>query len=203
MSQVLAAGVLAVVLLVPLGGALAQTSVTLPPPPPPQIPPPLVIGLGTPNPFATLANPGSTRFQQGVPNPQNNPHPMLPWGDGQIGGERYGQVIRYWQSQPETVSNVILVVPAAESATPEAAPPSSEPEPQNPPSTPSSSPPSAPQAVLDTKLVRELRGQDVTVPGSWIVETTRGYIHMPRWALQGVGGGRHQWVLVGAWFQPR
>jgi hypothetical protein len=128
---------------------------------------------------------------------------MLPWGDGQIGGERYGQVIRYWQNQPQTVSNVIFVGPAEESTTPEAAPPSSEAQPESQPSTPSSSQPSAPQAVLDTKLVRELRGQDVTVPASWIVETTRGYVHMPRWALQEVGGGRYQWVLVGAWFQPR
>lgn len=194
----------------PLGGPVAlptpPASVTIvrrPPPPPFVQPVPCAGGgLGQVNPPPSALNPGSTDFRPGVCNPLNDPHPMLPWGDGQIGGERYGQVVRYWQNQPQTVSNVIFVGLAEESTTPEAAPPSSEPQPQSQPSTPSS-PPSAPQAMLDTKLVRELRGQDVTVPASWIVETTRGYIHMPRWALQEVGGGRYQWVLVGAWFQPR
>ena len=195
----------------PPGGSVAvptpPASVTMVRRPPTPPPPPLVPcqggGLGQANSFAGLATPGTTQFAQGSCNPFDNPHPMLPWGDGQIGGQRYGQVIRYWENQPQTVSNVIFVaLPAEESTTPEAVPPVPEAPPQSQPSPPQAQP-SAPQAVLDGRLHRQLRGQDVTVPASWIVETTRGYIHMPRWALQEVGGGRYQWVLVGAWFQPR
>jgi hypothetical protein len=169
------------------------------PPPPPGVPivPCTNGGLGTPNPFSSALNPGSADFRPGVCNPLNNPHPMLPWGDGQIGGERYGQVIRYWENQPQVVYNVIFVTPPAE----EAAPPPTEPEPQ--PQGEPSSQPSTPQGALDAKAARPPEGRSVTVPAYWIVETTRGYLHMPRWALQEVGGGRYQWVLVGAWFHPR
>lgn len=170
----------------PVATPSPPSTVTIPTPPPP--PPPLGPGLGTPNPFATLGNPGSARFQPGVPNPQDNPHPMLPWGDGQIGGERYGQVVRYWEQQPQTVYSVLLVSISEEEAKPEG-------EPQSQPGTPT-------QGALEVKAAK-LAPQDVTVPGSWIVETTRGYVHMPRWVLQEVGGGRHQWAVVGAWFQPK
>ncbi len=163
----------------------SQVPAQLPSPAPP--PAPLGPGLGSPNPFATLGNPGSTRFQPGLANPQSNPHPMLPWGDGQISGERYGPVIRYWEQQPQTVYSIVLVPVALEEAKPEA-------EPQSQPGTPT-------QAALEAK--KQATPQDVTVPGSWIAETTRGYVHMPRWALQDIGGGRHRWVLVGAWFQPK
>ena len=165
--------------------APGQVPAQLPVPPP--APAPLGPGLGTPNPFATLANPGSTRFQPGLPNPQNNPHPMLPWGDGQIGGERYGQVVRYWEQNPQTVYSVVLVPLSEEEAKPEG-------EPQSQPEAPA-------QGALEVKKQAEPR--DVTVPASLIVETTRGYLHMPRWVLQDVGGGRHQWAWVGAWFQPK
>jgi hypothetical protein len=155
------------------------------PPPPAALGP----GLGTPNPFATLGNPGSTRFQPGVANPQNNPYPMLPWGDGQIGGERYGQVIRYWEQNPQTVYDVVLVLIPEEEALPEV-------EPGSQPGAPT-------QGALEAEARKRPEPQSVTVPGSYIAETTRGYIHMPRWALQEIGGGRHQWVLIGAWFQPK
>jgi hypothetical protein len=159
--------------------------VVTPPPAPGQ-------GLGTPNDFATLANPGNTSFQPGVFNPFNNPHPMLPWGDGQIGGERFGQVIRYWENQPQTVYNVLFIVPAAQESS------TSQPEPQ------SQVQPGAPsQGALDVRMVREPEPQSVTVPAYWIIETTRGYLHMPRWVLQEVGGGRYRWALVSGWFQPR
>jgi hypothetical protein len=49
----------------------------------------------------------------------------------------------------------------------------------------------------------EPRKVSVTVPESWIIETTRGYIHMPRWVLRELGGGQYEWAWVGAWFQPR
>lgn len=202
MRASLVVATLSALLLAPAGLALAQTSVTLPPPAP-GVPPAPGPGLGTVNPFATLANPGSTRFQVGVPNPQNNPHPMLPWGDGQIGGERYGQVIRYWEQHPQVVENVILVALPEEEASPEA-------RPEEPPDTTREEQPkgqsAAPPALIraaDARVASAPRPQSVTVPGSWIVETTRGYIHMPRWVLQEVSGGRHQWALVGAWFQPR
>lgn len=163
-------------------------SVATPPPAPPPSPPPPT-GLGTVNPFATLPNPGSTSFQPGVANPFDNPHPMLPWGDGQIGGQRYGPVVRYWQQQPEIVYSVVLVgLPEEE--------PTSGSEPQSQPGTPL-------QGALVAKAKSQPKPQDVTVPGSWIAETTRGYVHMPRWALQEIGGGRYQWVLIGAWFQPK
>jgi len=183
----------------------ASVSLARRPPTPP--PPPLVPcqggGLGQANSFAGLATPGTTDFRPGSCNPFDNPHPMLPWGDGQIGGERYGQVIRYWENQPKVVSDVIFVeLPVEQPPTPEAVPPVPEPPAQNQPGT-SQGQPSAPQAVLEGKLHTKPQKHDVTVPGSWIVETTRGYIHMPRWALQEVGGGRYQWVLIGAWFQPR
>ena len=45
--------------------------------------------------------------------------------------------------------------------------------------------------------------QDVTVPRLLDRRDHPGYVHMPRWALQEIGGGRYQWVLVGAWFQPK
>lgn len=165
--------------------APGQVPAQLPVPPP--APAPLGPGLGTPNPFATLANPGSTSFQPGLANPQNNPHPMLPWGDGQIGGERYGQVVRYWEQNPQTVYSVVLVPLSEEEAKPEG-------EPQSQPEAPA-------QGALEVKKQAEPR--DVTVPASLIVETTRGYLHMPRWVLQDVGGGRHRWAWVGAWFQPK
>ena len=206
MREFAVAGFLAVSLLMPVGSALAQSSVTIPPPvvTPPIVLPPGGGGLGRPNPFANAVPPASTPpFQTTVANPFNNPHPMLPWGDGQIGGERYGQVIRYWENRPQVVTDVIFVeLPAEQPPTPEAVPPVPEPPAQNEPG-PSQGQPSAPQAILEGKLHTKPQTQDVTVPGSWIVETTRGYIHMPRWALQEVGGGRYQWVLVGAWFQPR
>jgi len=165
--------------------APAQVPAQLPAPPP--VPAALGPGLGTPNPFATLGNPGSTSFQPGVANPQNNPYPMLPWGDGQIGGERYGQVVRYWEQNPQTVYSVVLVpIPEEETKL--------ENEPQTQPEAP----------VLGVLAVtRQPEPRDVTVPASLIVETTRGYLHMPRWVLQDVGGGRHQWAWVGAWFQPK
>lgn len=162
--------------------------IVFPVPPPPATP---QQGLGTPNDFATLATPGSTSFQPGVFNPFNNPHPMLPWGDGQIGGQRYGQVLRYWENQPQTVSNVRFEQAAA--------PPQeldSNPQPQGQPGTPS--------GALSAKVVaKEPAPQSVTVPAYWIVETTRGYLHMPRWVLQEVGGGYYRWALVSGWFQPR
>ncbi len=200
----LAIGILAALLVFPLGQAGAQTSVTLPPAAPPPIPPALVPGPGTPNPFASLPNPGSTRFQQGVANPQNNPHPMLPWGDGQIGGERYGQVIRYWEQRAQVVENVILVViTPEEEATPEAkpeAPPETKPE-----TSPQVQPAAQPATIraTDARIAKAPQPQSITVPASWIIETTRGYIHLPRWVLQERGGDRYQWALVGAWFQPR
>jgi hypothetical protein len=112
---------------------------------------------------------------------------MLPWGDGQIGGERYGQVVRYWEQNPQTVYSVVLVPLSEEEAKPEG-------DPQSQPEAPF-------QGALEVKKQAEPR--DVTVPASLIVETTRGYLHMPRWVLQDVGGGRHQWAWVGAWFQPK
>lgn len=206
MRELTVAGLLAASLLMPVASVLAQSSVSLSPPvvTPPIVLPPGGGGLGRPNPFSNTVPPASTPpFQTTIANPFNNPHPMLPWGDGQIGGERYGQVIRYWENHPQVVSNVIFIeMPVEEPAPPEAVPPVPEPPAQNQPSPPQAQP-SAPQAVLGGKLHKQLRGEDVTVPRSWIVETTRGYVHMPRWALQEVGGGRYQWVLVGAWFQPR
>jgi hypothetical protein len=170
--------------------------VPVPPPSVPLVipvvtpPAPLGQGLGTPNDFASLANTGNTSFQPGVFNPFNNPHPMLPWGDGQIGGERYGQVLRYWENQPQTVYNVRFEQ--------QAAPPqelSSEP-PATQPGTPT-------QGALDARAGSEPEPQSVVVPAYWIIETTRGYIHMPRWVLQEIGGGRYRWALVTGWFQPR
>jgi hypothetical protein len=199
MQRILIAGTLVVALVtIPVGLGLAAGPTTTATPPPavttqlptaPPPPAPLGPGLGTPNPFATLGNPGSTRFQPGVANPQNNPYPMLPWGDGQIGGERYGQVIRYWEQHPQIVYNVLLVLVSEEEARPEA-------EPQDQPGAPI-------QGALEAKAGRPREPQSVTVPGSWIAETTRGYVHMPRWALQEIGDGRHQWVLIGPWFQPK
>jgi len=162
--------------------------IVFPVPPPPAQP---EQGLGTKNDFATLGTPGNTSFQPGVFNPFNNPHPMMPWGDGQIGGQRYGQVMRYWENQPQTVSNVRFEQAAA--------PPqelNSNPQPQSPPSTPT--------GALGAKMVaKEPEPQSVTVPAYWIIETTRGYLHMPRWVLQEVGGGYYRWALVSGWFQPR
>jgi len=162
--------------------------IVFPVPPPPATP---QQGLGTPNDFATQATPGNTSFQPGVFNPFNNPHPMLPWGDGQIGGQRYGQVLRYWENQPQIVSSVRFEQAAA--------PPQeldSNPQPQGQPSTPS--------GALSAKVVaKEPEPQSVTVPAYWIIETTRGYLHMPRWVLQEVGGGYYRWALVSGWFQPR
>ena len=159
------------------------------PVPPSPAPPPQ--GLGTPNDFATLATPGNTSGQPGVFNPFNNPHPMLPWGDGQIGGQRYGQVLRYWENQPQTVYNVRFEQAAA--------PPQEldgNPQPPGQPSTPT--------GALSAKVVpKEPDSQSVTVPEYWIVETTRGYFHMPRWVLQEIGGGYYRWALVTGWFQPR
>ena len=199
MQRILIAGTLVLALVtLPVGLGLAAGPTTTATPPaavstqlPTAPPPPAALGpgLGTPNPFATLGNPGSTRFQPGVPNPQNNPYPMLPWGDGQIGGERYGQVIRYWEQHPQIVYNVVLVLVSEEEARPEA-------EPQDQPGAPA-------QGALEAKAGRPREPQSVTVPGSWIAETTRGYVHMPRWALQELGAGRYQWVLIGAWFQPK
>jgi hypothetical protein len=198
MQRILIAGplVLALVTIPATLGLAAGPSTTATPPAavatqlPTAPPPPAALGpgLGTPNPFATLGNPGSTSFQPGVANPQNNPYPMLPWGDGQIGGERYGQVIRYWEQHPQVVYNVELVVTEEEIRL--------ESEPQGQPGAPI-------QGALQAKAGRPREPQSVTVPGSWIAETTRGYVHMPRWALQELGGGRYQWVLIGAWFQPR
>ena len=161
-------------------------------------PTPSCDGLGTPNTFASAAIAGTSDFRQGVCNPFNNPHPMLPWGDGQIGGERYGQVIRYWEQQAQLVENVILIlpVPQEESAAP---PEPSEPQGEQP----GVQQPGTPQGALQAKAVKEPERQTVTVPGARIVETTRGYIHMPRWVLRELGGGRYEWALVGAWFQPR
>jgi hypothetical protein len=106
-----------------------------------------------------------------------------------MGGERYGQVVRYWEQNPQTVYSVVLVpIPEEEEAKPE-----SEAQ-RSPPETPI-------QGALEVK--RQPEPRDVTVPASLIVETTRGYLHMPRWVLQDVGGGRHQWAWVGAWFQPK
>ena len=74
----------------------------------------------------------------------------------------------------------------------------------SPPQTePPQGQPGPAQGALDAQAAKQPEGRSVTVPAYWIVETTRGYIHMPRWALQEVGGGRYQWVLVGAWFHPR
>ena len=199
MQRILIAGTLALALVtIPVGLGLAAGPTTTATPPPavstqlPTAPPPpaaLGPGLGTPNPFATLGNPGSTSFQPGVANPQSNPHPMLPWGDGQIGGERYGQVIRYWEQHPQIVYNVEIVLVTEEEIRPES-------EPQGQPGAPI-------QGALQAKAGRPREPQSVTVPGSWIAETTRGYVHMPRWALQELGAGRYQWVLIGAWFQPK
>jgi hypothetical protein len=200
MHRIFTARILVLVLAsIPLGFALAagQTVTNTPPSsvsiaPAPVVPPATPgTGLGQLNPFATLANPGNTSFQPGVPNPFDDPHPMLPWGPGQIGGERYGQVIRYWQNQPQTVYNVIFVVPPTQESTP----PQTEPQPQGQPGPP--------QGALDVQAAKQPEGRSVTVPAYWIVETTRGYVHMPRWALQEVGGGRYQWVRVSSWFQPR
>lgn len=201
-------------LMAPVGPALAQTSVTLPPPvvaPPIVIPPSGVFGIGKPNPFPNTVPPGATPpFQTGIANPFNNPHPMLPWGDGQIGGERYGQVIRYWEQHPQVVDNVILVtVVPEEEAKPEAKPeeppvePKPEGQPQGQPAVPPATIRSTPQGAVDGRTARAPQPQSVTVPRSWIVETTRGYIHLPRWVLQDLGGGRYQWAVVGTWFQPR
>ena len=165
-----------------------SVAIVIPVPPPPAKP---EQGLGTVNDFATLATPGNTSFQPGVFNPFNNPHPMLPWGDGQIGGQRYGQVLRYWENQPQTVSNVRFEQAAA--------PPQevdSTPQPQSPPSTPTG-------GLTAKPVAKETDPQSVTVPAYWIIETTRGYLHMPRWALQEVGGGYYRWALVSGWFQPR
>jgi hypothetical protein len=165
-----------------------SVAIVIPMPPPP--PPPPGQGLGTPNDFATLATSGNTTFTPGVFNPFNNPHPMLPWGDGQIGGQRYGQVVRYWENQPQTVYNVRFEQAAA--------PPQEldgNPQPQGQPSTPT--------GVLSAAVKKEPEPQSVTVPAYWIIETTYGYFHMPRWALQEVGGGYYRWALVSAWFQPR
>jgi hypothetical protein len=162
--------------------------IVFPVPPPPATP---QQGLGTPNDFATLGNPGNTSFQPGVFNPFDNPHPMLPWGDGQIGGQRYGQVLRYWENQPQTVYNVRFEQAAA--------PPQEldgNPQPQGQPSTPT--------GALGAKVVVKAPDpQSVTVPAYWIIETTRGYFHMPRWVLQEIGGGYYRWALVTGWFQPR
>ena len=162
--------------------------IVFPVPPPPATP---ADGLGAPNDFATLGNPGNTSFQPGVFNPFDNPHPALPWGDGQIGGARYGQVLRYWENQPQTVNNVRFEQ--------QAAPPqelNGNPQPQGQPSTPT--------GVLSAKVVtKEPEPQSVTVPAYWIIETQRGYLHMPRWVLQEVGGGYYRWALVTGWFQPR
>ena len=172
------------------------SSVTTARPTPPIVVPPTNPcsggGLGTPNSFASFATPGTTSFQPGVCNPFDNPHPMLPWGDGQIGGERYGQVIRYWEQQPQVVENVILVLPVSQQEG--SAPPESSPSPGQAP---------APQGALQAKAIKEPEAQSVTVPGARIIETTRGYIHMPRWVLRELGSGRYEWALVGAWFQPR
>ena len=101
MQRILFTGTLVLALVtIPaaLGLAAGPTTTATPPPAvatqlPTAPPPPAALGpgLGTPNPFATLGNPGSTQFQLGVANPQNNPHPMLPWGDGQIGGSDTGR----------------------------------------------------------------------------------------------------------------
>jgi hypothetical protein len=201
MRESMVVGILAASLLIPVGWVFAQTSVTLPPPAPP-VTAPLPVGLGRPNPFPNTVPPTSTPpFQANFVNPFNNPHPMLPWGDGQIGGERYGQVIRYWEQQPQRVYNVILIVVAEEEAAPEAQP---DAKPQGEGAAPPQNEPAAPrQGALDARSGTSRQPQSVVVPASWIVETTRGYLHMPRWALQEVGGGRYQWVLVGAWFHPR
>jgi hypothetical protein len=199
MQRILIAATFGLALVtIPVGLGLAAGPVATATPPsavatqlPTAPPPPAALGpgLGTANPFATLGNPGSTRFQPGVANPQNNPYPMLPWGDGQIGGERYGQVIRYWEQHPQIVYDVVLVPVSEEEAIREG-------EPQGQPSEPT-------QGALEAKARKQPEPRSVTVPGSYIAETTRGYVHMPRWALQEVGGGRHQWVLIGAWFQPK
>jgi hypothetical protein len=164
--------------------------IVIPVPPTPATP---TQGLGTPNDFATLGNPGNTSFQPGVFNPFDNPHPMLPWGDGQISNARYGQVIRYWENQPQTVNNVRFEQQAAPPQELNGNPPA---QPQGQPSTPT--------GVLDAKLeAKESEAQSVTVPAYWIIETQRGYLHMPRWVLQEIGGGRYRWALVTGWFQPR
>ena len=143
--------------------------------------PPSSVSL--PQPVVPAPTPPSNTFN-------NDPHPMLPWGPGQIGGARYGPVIRYWEQQPQTVYGVVLVPIPQEEAKPEGEPPSQPSQPE----TPS-------QGALEAR--KRAEPQDVTVPGSLIVETTRGFIHMPRWVLQETGGGRHQWAWVGAWFQPK
>jgi hypothetical protein len=212
MQVSIVAVVVTLTLMAPVGAALAQTSVTIPPPvvAPPIVVPPSGFGLGTPNPFPNTVPPGSTPpFQTGIANPFNNPHPMLPWGDGQIGGERYGQVIRYWKQHPQVVENVIFVAAVPEEeARPEAKPqepPEVKPEgePQGQPAAPPATIRATGQGAVEARAAKAPQPQSVTVPDSWIVETTRGYIHMPRWVLQEVGGGLYQWAWVGAWFQPR
>lgn len=167
--------------------------VTLRPRPVPTVPPPLpACGTGD---FPTLGNTGTARCDPFL----LNPHPMLPWGPGQIDNARYGQVIKYWREHPQVVENVILIpLPADEPAKPE--------EPQgSPQGQPEGQPASPAQNALNVLVTRtpEPRRVSVTVPEAWIVETTRGYIHMPRWVLRELGGGRYEWAMVGAWFQPR
>jgi hypothetical protein len=180
---------------------VAPPSVTLPAPsltPPPSSNP--SCGPGLPgNPLPGLVTPGSAIFANGVCNPFNHPHPMLPWGPGEVGGERYGPVVRYWEQHPQVVYGVVLVPIPQEEATPESEP-GSQPESQ-PQTQPGSQSGAQAQAALEAK--KQPAPQDVTVPGSWIVETTRGYVHMPRWVLQEVDGGRYQWAWVSAWFQPK
>jgi hypothetical protein len=163
--------------------------IVFPVPPPPATP---TQGLGTVNDFATLGDPGNTSFQPGVFNPFDNPHPMLPWGDGQVGAQRYGQVIRYWENQPQTVHNVRFEQQAAPPQELNGNPPAQQGQPAAPG-----------QGALDAKLSREPAARSVTVPAYWIIETQRGYLHMPRWVLQEVGDGRYRWALVSGWFQYR
>ena len=162
------------------------SSVTVPPSPPPPAPN-VTIGCGAGN--VDLCNP-------------NSPHPMFPWGPGQIGGERYGQVIRYWEQQPQVVNNVILVLPEGQQ---QETPPQSEPQQQGPPAAPPPTigPAPAQGGAVEPQVAKAPPPQTVTVPGARIIETTRGYIHMPRWVLRELGDGRYEWAWVGAWFQPR